>query len=244
MRRFYAPPDNFSPPHVKLDPEDTRHLRDVLRLRPGAKVRIFDGAGREFLCEIETIGKKESGLKIIDEIGPTAPESSLDLTLAVALLKGEKFEWVIQKAVELGVSRIIPLLTKRTDVKLKDTEKKLERWRKLVPEASKQCGRAKLMSIGTPVDFAGWIEAASAGPDGLTDWVLFSEREGAKFSAIECANRVTALIGPEGGWDETEIELALAKGGRVVTFGGRILRAETAVIAISALLQNRFGDLN
>jgi 16S rRNA (uracil1498-N3)-methyltransferase len=243
MRRFYAPPDNFSPPHVKLDPEETRHLRDVLRLRPGAPVRIFDGAGREFLCEIETIGKKESGLKIIEETVPTAPESSLDLTLAVALLKGEKFEWVIQKAVELGVSGIIPLLTKRTEVKLQDPKKKLERWRKIVPEASKQCGRAKLMNIGAPVEFAGWVEAASVGPAGLTDWVLFSERNGTGFSGLENTNRLMALIGPEGGWDETEIKLAQAKKMRIVTLGGRILRAETAVITVSALLQNRFGDL-
>src|SRR5688572_29755097 len=113
-RRFFASPESFDKTKVKLNLEETRHLRDVLRLREGEKISIFDGMGREFLCQIEIIGKKETFLQILAEAAPKSPESDLDLTLAVALLKGEKFELVIQKAVELGVKKFIPIITNRT----------------------------------------------------------------------------------------------------------------------------------
>ncbi|HEX8737706.1 MAG TPA: RsmE family RNA methyltransferase, partial [Pyrinomonadaceae bacterium] len=153
MRRFYAPPENFRGDEITLDAEQTKHLRDVLRLREGENTNVFDGEGREFSCAIKEIGKRETRLKIIAEATPRAPESDLDLTLAVALLKGEKFDLVLQKAAELGVTRFVPLQTRRADVKLKDAreiEKKLERWRKIIFEAAKQCGRAQLMRIENP----------------------------------------------------------------------------------------------
>lgn len=237
MRRFYAPKENFSNDKITLNVEETRHLRDVLRLRAGEKIRVFDGAGKEFLCAIENIAKKETSLLIIEETAPAAPESDLDLTLAVALLKGEKFELVVQKAVELGVCRLVPLNTKRADVKLKDGEKKIERWQKIALEACKQSGRAKLMRIEPPVDFEKFIQTA----DGAK--ILFAERGGESFSAVKAGKKITALVGSEGGWDDLEIEFAAENGFRIVTLAGRILRAETAAIAVSAILQNNFGDL-
>ncbi|HRH43539.1 MAG TPA: 16S rRNA (uracil(1498)-N(3))-methyltransferase [Pyrinomonadaceae bacterium] len=239
MRRFYAPVENFNNSQVTLNIEETRHLRDVLRLRMGEEIAVFDGHGKEFLCKIETIEKKESHLKIIEEILPKSPESNLNLTLAVAILKGEKFDLVIQKAVELGVSKFVPIFTKRCDVKLKDNDKKLERWQRIILEASKQSGRAKLMEIESPINFESFVKKS----DG-ENFVLFSERNGENFSAIKSSLNITAIIGSEGGWEDSEIELAQKKGIQIITLGGRILRAETAVIAISALLQNHFGDLN
>lgn len=237
IRRFFAPPENFNQQTVLLNLEETRHLRDVLRLRTGENVQVFDGEGKEFFCEIEAVEKKESRLKIIKEISPSTPESNLDLTLAVALLKGEKFDLVIQKAVELGVTKFVPIITKRIDVKLKDAEKKLERWRKIVLEASKQCGRAKLMQIDAPIEFTSFLKTSK----GIK--ILFSEHGGGNFSAIKADKKITAFVGSEGGWDESEIELAGKNNVQIITLGGRILRAETAVIAVSALLQNHFGDL-
>lgn len=239
MRRFYAPVTNFDNSEITLNIEETRHLRDVLRLRMGEEIAVFDGHGKEFLCKIETIEKKESHLKIIEEILPKSPESNFNLTLVVAILKGEKFDLVIQKAVELGVSKFIPIITKRCDVKLKDNDKKLERWQRIILEASKQCGRAKLMEIESPINFESLIKRS----DG-ENFVLFSEREGENFSAIKFSLNITAIIGSEGGWEDSEIELAQKNEIKIITLGGRILRAETAVIAISALLQNHFGDLN
>jgi 16S rRNA (uracil1498-N3)-methyltransferase len=238
MRRFYAPPENFNESKIVLSIDETRHLRDVLRLREGENVQVFDGEGKEFACEIETIGKKESVLKIIEKISPKSPESDLDLTLAVALLKGEKFDLVIQKAVELGVTKLVPIITKRTDVKLNDASKKIERWRKIILEASKQCGRAKLMPINAPIEFNSFLKTAESGK------ILFSEHGGEIFSSIKSDKKITALIGSEGGWDSSEIELAKENGVQIITLGGRILRAETAAIVIPALLQNHFGDLS
>jgi 16S rRNA (uracil1498-N3)-methyltransferase len=238
LRRFYAPRENFKDETVRLDFEQTRHLRDVLRLRQAEKVQVFDGKGKEFSCEIETIGKKETLLKVIEEVLPTAPESDLDLTLAISLLKGEKFELVVQKAVELCVTKIIPLNTKRADVKFSGAEKKLERWGKIVVDATKQCGRAKLMKISEPLDFKEFVETV----DGTR--ILFTERRGESFSQVKTNKRMIAVIGSEGGWEDAEIEAARKNEFQIVTLNGRILRAETAAISIATILQHRFGDLN
>lgn len=237
MRRFYAPPENFQNENVFLSEEETRHLRDVLRLRENEKIKVFDGENREFICEIEKIEKRQTVLKILEETAPSAPQSNLDLILAVAILKGEKFDLVIQKAVELGVKNFVPLVTKRCDVKVKDTEKKAERWRKIALEAAKQSGRAELMKIEPAADFEKFVQVAK------DTKILFSERGGSGFSDIPSTEKITAVIGSEGGWEDAEIEAAKANGFQIVTLGGRILRAETAAISIAAILQHRFGDL-
>jgi len=241
MRRFYASPTQFQSGFVLLDPDETRHLREVLRLREGAFVQIFDGEGKEFICVIEQINKKETSLKIQEEIAPSAPESGLNLTLAVALMKGEKYDLVVQKAVELGVTKLVPLLTKRCDIKIKDAkdvEKKSERWRKIALEAAKQSGRAKLMKIGTLAEFENFIESSENDTK-----ILFAERGGGRFSEIKAGKNITAMTGAEGGWEDSEIEAAWTKGFQIITFGGRILRAETAAIAVASILQNHYGDL-
>lgn len=243
MRRFFAPPKNFNERKITLSLEESRHLRDVLRLRESDNVQVFDGAGREFFCEIEKIEKKETILNIIRETTPTAPESGLDSTLAVALLKGEKFDLVVQKVVELGVTKLVPLNTKRADVKSNDCEKKLERWRKIVIDASKQSGRAKLMQIEMPIDFAEFINFTSKNFSDA-NLLLFAERNGSSFSGAKINEKVVAVIGSEGGWDEAEIELAQKQNFQIITLKGRILRAETAAISVATILQHRFGDLS
>lgn len=247
MRRFYAAPDNFQNDEITLGLDETRHLRDVLRLAETDKVQVFDGAGREFSCEIERIEKRATHLKIIGEVAPKSPESNLDLTLAVALLKGEKFDLVVQKSVELGVSKVIPLATKRADVKIRnaeDAEKRLERWRKIALEAAKQSGRARLMNIEAPVNFGDFIKDSATRTNNDETFILFTERSGESFSHIEPTKKLTAIIGAEGGWDDWEIEAARAENFQIVTLNGRILRAETAAIAVAAVLQHRFGDFN
>lgn len=237
LRRFYALRENFRNETVTLDFEQTRHLRDVLRLRENANAQVFDGEGNEFFCQIAAIEKKTTVLKIIEKISPPAPESDLDLTLAVALLKGEKFDLVVQKAVELGTVKLVPLSTKRADAKFFDAEKKLERWRKIAVDATKQCGRAKLMEITEPADLEKFVKAAD------DTRILFAEKGGGDFSQLKLSQKITAVIGSEGGWEEAEIEAARKYGFQIVTLNGRILRAETAAISIAAILQHRFGDL-
>ena len=238
MRRFYAQKPNFSGSQVTLDTDETRHLRDVMRLKTGDSASVFDGEGGEFECVISTIGKRESTLDIIRSAGPPAAESPIELTLAVSLLKGEKFDLVTQKAVELGVAKLIPLETVRADVRSGDGDKRRQRWQKIALGATKQCGRATLMNVVKPVGFNEF--AASVEPPVF----FFTERGGAPFPADAGGQKITAVIGPEGGWEDSEIETARKCGFELVTLGGRILRAETAAISIAALLQHKFGDLN
>jgi len=238
MHRFYSPPSNFSDRSVALDAAETRHLRDVLRLKIGETVTVFDGAGNEFICKIVRTTKTGAELEIVQKTTPAAPESTLKLTLAAVMLKGEKYDLVVQKAVELGVVKIVPLWSMRCDVRSKDSAKRIDRWRKIGLDAAKQTGRATLMEIDDPLTFIDLI-----GRDEKPS-IMFSERGGRPFEATGPVRRLTAIVGPEGGWDDSEIDAAKAEGIDIVTLGGRILRAETAAIAIAAILQHRFGDLN
>ncbi|MBV8855442.1 MAG: 16S rRNA (uracil(1498)-N(3))-methyltransferase [Acidobacteria bacterium] len=250
VRRFYAPPEAFEAGGVSLSEEESRHLRDVLRLRAGDEARVFDGEGREFLCVLAEAGGRRGGarLEVRGAVEPPNPESPLELTLAVALLKGEKFDLVVQKATELGAARVVPVETRRADVRLRDERdaaKRAERWRRLALEAAKQSGRARVPAVEAPAAFARLIEDA---PRAHEARVLFAEGGGAALESLltETGERpaaVAALVGPEGGWEQEEIELARAHGWAVVTLGGRTLRAETAAITVCVLLQNLFGDL-
>jgi 16S rRNA (uracil1498-N3)-methyltransferase len=237
--RFYAHPATLHDEHFVLDFGETRHLRDVLRLTEGANVVVFDGQGNEYACTVTEIRKNEAELLVLKQQDATSPESPLDLTLAVAMLKGEKFDLVVQKAVELGVRHLIPLRTKRTDVKSKDSVKRVLRWRKIVHEASKQSGRAFLMRVDDPVDYEIFLSMAEAG-----ETTLFSERDGEVLPKKLKNKKITAVVGPEGGWDDVELAAAKSAGITIVTLGGRTLRAETAAVAVAAILEHRFGDIN
>jgi 16S rRNA (uracil1498-N3)-methyltransferase len=241
VNRFYAPPSAIASNEIILDLGETRHLRDVLRLRKGDEVNVFDGDGHEFRCRVEETKKNETRLSIVEGLSPTSPESDLDLTLAASMLKSEKFDLVVQKSVELGVSRLVPMQTARSDVKLKHTQGRLERWRRIALEATKQSGRAVLMHIEPPTTFDEFISRNRA-PDEVV--LLFAERGGDGFPVHLSQKKVAALVGPEGGWDNNELEAARARCIELITLGGRVLRAETAAIAITAVLQHRFGDIN
>lgn len=224
-------------------------MRGVLRLKPGDEVFVFDGEGSEYLCRIESLRREAAALSIVEEVGPASPESPLDLRLALALLKGEKFDLAVQKATELGVTCITPVMTKLSDIRLRDerdAEKRTARWRRIALEAAKQSGRARLPLIEEPLPFDSLLESVRPAPDAWR--MLFAERGGQSLAqSFEPSSprpqSLTALVGPEGGWTDEEIQAARATGWQIVTLGGRILRAETAAIAVIALLQHRFGDI-
>ncbi|REJ79447.1 MAG: 16S rRNA (uracil(1498)-N(3))-methyltransferase [Acidobacteria bacterium] len=238
LRRFYAEHIDRAADSFPLDRTQSAHVKLALRLREGDLVSAFDGKGSEFECEIAVLNKKETRLKIVRETDPPASESSLKLTLAAALLKNDKFELVIQKATELGVTRLVPLITYRTEKVLKNAADRILRWRRIVIESSKQCGRATLMEITEPSDFNEAVEKLEG------QRVLFGEKDGGALEEIQTSNEVVAFIGPEGGWEDTEISMAKENGCQIVTIGSRVLRAETASIAVASLLQHRFGDLS
>lgn len=220
--------------------DEARHLRDVLRLKAGDEVYVFDGHGREFRCRIVNVSRHAAELHIEAEVEPAKPESQLQLNLCLALLKGEKFDLVVQKATELGVSKVTPLITRYADIHLRDESdaaKRVTRWQRIALEAAKQSGRAFVPEIGAPVAFE------SVAVEGFG--VMFSERGGETLESLidHAPTHITALVGSEGGWSDEEIESAQARNFNAITLGGRILRAETAAITVTALLQHIFGDL-
>ncbi len=248
-RRFYAPPVSFQEGIVSLSSEESRHLRDVLRLKNEDEAFVFDGRGNEYSCKVQNAGhgNRPAILEVNEKVAPPCPESLLCLTLGLSLLKGEKFDLVVQKATELGVTRIIPVMTTRSEVRLTDnsgSNKRVERWRRLALEACKQAGRSVVPEIESPIEFKKFVERAS----GETTRLMFAEACGRTLSEVSSEinpndRSLTALIGPEGGWDDDEIDVAKKAGWKIVTMGGRIVRAETAAIVVIALLQHAFGDL-
>jgi 16S rRNA (uracil1498-N3)-methyltransferase len=260
-RRFYAAPDAVGDSVIHLSPEESHHLARVLRLRGGDEAFAFDGCGREYRCRVAEVAARGARLEIIEALADGV-ESPVALTLAQALAKGEKFDLIVQKATELGVRRIAPLITDQADVRLSDerAERRAERWRRIALEALKQSGGRRLVDIRQPAALADFIasvagrepaaEPAPAARDGIVPPALlvFSERGGRSiselFSEINYTESVVALVGPEGGWSDHEIDLFASCGATFVTLGPRVLRAETAALVAVTLIQHRLGDLS
>src|SRR5688572_13213746 len=175
IRRFFAPPAAFNEGTVSLGVGETRHLRDVLRLKAGDEVRIFDGEEKEFLCAVVDIKRSATTLDVLAEVEPPAPESDLELTIAAAVYKSDKLDLVVQKAVELGVATFSPIVTLRGELKLRDALKRTDRWRKIALEATKQCERSRVMSVEEPVLFSDYFAEVDKA-SGLL--VMFSEKDG------------------------------------------------------------------
>jgi 16S rRNA (uracil1498-N3)-methyltransferase len=253
-RRFFASPDQIGDSTIMLSADESYHLARVLRMRPGDEAFVFDGDGREFRCKIAAITGDRARLEIIEAL-TNAVESPLSLTLAQSIAKAEKFDLIVQKATELGASRIVPLVSDRTEVRLsaEGAQKRLERWRRISLEALKQCGRRRLVHISAPLTLreflnsGGGLELASGA--GFEVAVLaFSEKGGLPIGeALAGASNKSAfvaLIGPEGGWSSQELTLMERFGSKAVTLGPRLLRTETAAIVALALLQHELGDLS
>jgi len=228
-----------------LDADESHHLTRVLRLAAGSEVFVFDGEGSEWLCEVSTVDKRSSSLRIVRKLEGEV-ESPLQLTLGQALIKNDKFDWVVQKSVELGVTRIAPLITDHCDIRRAEgrTENRLARWRRIALEAVKQCGRRTLVEISEPVGFPEFCHSITDDPQ-TTLKLLFSERGGRRLSDNDgiVPRSIVIVIAPEGGWSDGELEIASRSSFDFISLGRRILRSETAAIAATALTQNLFGDL-
>lgn len=245
-RRFYAAPDAISGSLIDLARDETHHLARVLRLKVGDEAFVFDGCGREYRCRILALDNHRAQLEVIEPLTDKI-ESPIQLTLAQALAKGEKFDFIVQKATELGVRRIVPLITRYTDVKLNEgkSANRLERWQRISLEALKQSGRRQLVDIAHPITLAAFLESYTQSSSSL---LVCSERAGSAITtALAKANdpqNVIACIGPEGGWSDAELERFAAHGAEAITLGPRILRTETAAIVALALIQHTLGDIS
>lgn len=240
VHRFFALPEVIDNGTIRLTAEESHHLARVLRLREGERVSAFDGLGNEWECEIAAIHKSECRLSILNEL-ETVVESPLRLTLAQALVKGEKFDLVVQKATELGVSRILPVITEHCEIRISEerSEQRLQRWQRISLGAIKQSGRRRLVEINQPVRFQQFCRGLQGEPA-----LIFSEKAGRGLPPLAVQDSgLTIVIGPEGGWSDDEIELATSSGLIPVHLGPRILRTETAAITAVTLAQYYYGDL-
>jgi 16S rRNA (uracil1498-N3)-methyltransferase len=227
------------PPRAELDSDAVYYLRHVLRLGQGAKLLLFDGSGREYLAEVTESRPNRVELKILSTARPEV-ESPLRLTLAQALLKGNAFDRVLTDATELGAHAVVPVLSARTvpQARSREAEAKLKRWQKILEAAAAQSGRVLVPRIEYPISLEEFIRRDCKGQK-LVLW------EGAGPGAglpEKCDQEIALLVGPEGGFEENEVQAALAQGFRVWSLGPRILRADTAGPAALAVLQDRFGD--
>jgi 16S rRNA (uracil1498-N3)-methyltransferase len=224
--------------HVELEPSEAKHAR-VRRLRTGEVVALFDGAGNSWLASVVRVGRQRASVRVSEVLEPRLAESPLDLTLAVAVLKTDRFDWLVEKATELGVAAIRPLASRYSLAE--PSARRRQRWRQIALGASKQCGRSTVPRIAEPAELRDVL--------GGSDCRLLLAESGAETSLARLAGRlprpsaVTVIVGPEGGFAAEEIEAARAAGCLTVGLGPRTLRSETAAITAIALCQHLWGDL-
>ena len=226
--RFYCP-DSLIGPRVELTGTEAHHLLNVLRLGPGQEVELFDGRGTAAIARIEETGRKQATLTVIST-QPSFGEMPSPLILATAIPKGERFRWLIEKATELGVTRLIPLQTERSVVDPRSA--KLDKMRAAIVAASKQCGRSTLMQLDAPMQ---WDDFLSLDLGEATRLLGHPGEQSWTSSLVPTGNSTVIAIGPEGGFSEEEIEQAREHGATLVNLGPRILRLETAALALVSL---------
>jgi 16S rRNA (uracil1498-N3)-methyltransferase len=236
MARFFLPPAAWQST-AQLEEDESRHCAQVLRLSAGDEITVFDGCGRSARASIRQVSKHAVSLEMGEVTRTLAPSPAI--ILAQAVPKGKTIEWIIEKAVELGVSQIIPLVTRHTIVKYDAEEaiKKAEKWQKVALEACKQCGQNWLPQVLPPIDGRTFLESpregakiiASLAPGALPLKQLIAEST--------TATQVTVMIGPEGDFSTEETQLALHAGYRPATLGSLVLRSETAALYAMASLR-------
>jgi 16S rRNA (uracil1498-N3)-methyltransferase len=232
---IFLPPEELSADEVIISGDRARHL-SVLRVKTGEIITAFDGLGFKYDCKILQFNKKNIIAKKLSK-APYSVESKISITLAQGIAKGEKMDFIIQKATELGVSKFIPLITERSQVK---HTAKVDRWRKIAMSASEQSRRGKIPEISEPISFDSFMQSPNAG-------IIFYEEETARhlkqaLRGFKDSKEITLLIGPEGGFSKEEVMTAVEKGLIEVSLGPRILRTETAAINAISIIQYDLGD--
>lgn len=248
MYHFFVEPGQVYEDHVEIRGGDVNHIRNVLRMKPGEALTVSDGFGNEYACRLDACTE---GLVRAEILEKKRVESELPsrLVLFQGLPKGDKMELIVQKAVELGVSAVVPVASRRCVVKLdgKKADHKRKRWQAVAESAAKQSGRALIPEICPVTDFAGAVRQASGLDvclipyecaqellDGGTDTAMEKSRK--VLAGIQRGQSVGILIGPEGGFEKEEVASAMEAGAAPLTLGRRILRTETAGLCILSVL--------
>ena len=216
------------------------HLTRVLRLAAGARVLLFNGDGHDYSATLLDTTRNGARARIEGAQAAAAAESALALTLVQSIARGEKMDWILQKATELGVARIVPVFTARTEVRLDGGrgDKRLAHWRGVICAACEQCGRARLPQLDAPQPLAHWLATAAREGSLLT----LDPQSSTRVRDLPALSAAQLVVGPEGGFDAADLLLLHAAGARGLTLGPRVLRTETAGMAALAMLQSHHGD--
>ncbi len=252
MPVYFIRSDQIDDKQVTLETDLVHHLRDVLRLKVGESLTLVDEQPKRYLCRVSASYPDPFRLEIESEVSPPAKQLG-KLHLAVGMLKGEKMDWVVQKATELGVARLTPLITERTVVRVRPERlaHQQSRWLKIMTEASQQSCRWSLPQIDAPIELRDFLSESVSGLPSECFRFIFSERTPAEPSGdkirleiVQSPEAGILLIGPEGGWEPSEVCEALKAGFLPVSLGEQILRAETAALAALAIVHYEMKNEN
>lgn len=240
MSRFFVPP--FAGETATVTGQDAHHIARVLRMRVGDELTLCDGAGTDYVCRITSLDDREVVADVLYR-RPSESEPTVAVTLYQGLPKSEKMDLIVQKCVEIGITRIVPVAMARSIVKLSaaDGEKKRDRWQKIAASAAEQSGRGIVPEVTAPISFKQLLAAV-----GTENTVTFYEGGGEPLSALVSTDtkQLSIVIGPEGGFDADEIERLREAGARIATLGPRILRCETAPLVALAVVMQLTGNMN
>lgn len=240
ITRVYIPQALVTGESIQLNDESAHYMLTVLRLKAGYSLVVFNGEGGEYQATITQLGRKKSLTLLIGEFQSKNVESALDTTLAIGISRGERMDYAVQKAVELGVTAICPLLTEFCVVKLnpQQAERKYRHWQRIVEHACEQCGRTIAPRLDYPASLSDWLVQPHQGCR-----LLFDPDQSKDLQKIKTEeHQFYLLIGPEGGFSDRECIQAHAAGFQSVSVGPRVLRTETAVVAALTSLQLLWGD--
>ncbi len=237
VSRFYVGASLITGEH-QLEGDLAHYIGRVLRLAPGAPIQAFDGSGQEWPGEVLEVGKRQVTVRL-NAPQSGLPESPLGVHLGQAMSRGDRMDWAIQKAVELGVNQITPLMTERCEVKLQGerADKRQAHWQQVAISACEQCGRSIVPTVHAPVTLDAWLSHLQADLK-----LVLHHRTEHSLESLQRPENLALLIGPEGGLSQEEITRAQASGFKPARFGPRVLRTETAPVAALALAQYLWGD--
>lgn len=234
--RFYCPTPLTAHSTIALPTELAHHAIRVLRLQPNSEIVLFDGTGGQYAARLLIEGK--TGHAVIAEHDPVEAELSGKITLVQGIAAGEKMDWIIEKATELGAYKVVPITAQRSVLQLRGDrlQKRLLHWQRVAQAASEQCGRNRIMQIEPPCSLSAWLETQT--PDNPTALLCHPDSDLTLSAALQTisAHTLSILVGPEGGWSDQELALAERHGLLQIQFGRRVLRTETAGIALIAAI--------
>jgi 16S rRNA (uracil1498-N3)-methyltransferase len=238
--RLYTPQALASGSLIDLDEASSRHLVSVLRMSAGQQVILFNGLGGEYSGQLSNVRKNTASVSVSKFINSDR-ESPLKVHLAIGVSRGDRMDWIVQKATELGVCSITPLFTERTEVKLnaERLDKKNRHWQQVAISACEQCQRTLVPLVSPAIPLTQWIAVDN---DSLK--LVLHHRADKRLTALnKDSNLVSLLVGPEGGLSDSEIDLSLNYGFKPLALGPRVLRTETAPLAALSILQSLWGDM-